>query len=73
MNQQATINHQARRRHEDNLAVVFMGVVLVFLVTHALRVFLSLHETWVIQTAIICHKAGMAMFPGWAEMLSAFR
>jgi hypothetical protein len=34
------MNHQARRRQEDNLAVVFMGIVLVFLVSkHLTKLF----------------------------------
>ena len=33
----ATATQQARRKQEDNLAVVFMGIVLVFLICHSPR------------------------------------
>ena len=33
----ATNTQQARRKQEDNLAIVFMGIVLVFLICHSPR------------------------------------
>ena len=38
INASTTIRHQARRRQEDNLAVVFMGIVGAFLLCHLLRI-----------------------------------
>ena len=70
---QTTINHQARRRQEDNLAVVFMGIVGVFLLCHFLRVFLNLHEMVVIRDAMACTKAGQQGFPVWALVMTSFR
>lgn len=69
---QVTINHQARRRHEDNLAVVFMGIVLVFLVTHSLRILLNLHEMIVIRDAMECSRAGQRSFPLWSIVTAVF-
>ena len=43
-----------RRKQEDNLAVVFMGIVLVFGVCHAPRLFLSLYEMIDIRRAMDC-------------------
>ena len=51
-----------RRKQEDNLAVVFMGIVLVFGVCHAPRLFLSIYEMTDIHRAMACqvsvHCAG---------------
>ena len=61
-----------RRRQEDNLAVIFMGIVLVFLVSHLPRIFLSLHEMFVIKDALECSKAGKKSFPLWALIVGYF-
>ena len=68
-----TANHQARRREEDNLAVVFMGIVGMFLACHALRIFLSLHEMTIIRDAMKCHNLERRGFPVWAEITTTFR
>ena len=68
-----TANHQARRREEDNLAVVFMGIVGMFLACHMLKIFLSLHEMLVIRDALKCNKARKRGFPAWAEITTTFR
>ena len=74
MSSQTTINHQARRRQEDNLAVVFMGIVGVFLMCHFLRVFLNLHEMIVISNALDCiYKRKTEGFPMWARIATSFR
>ena len=36
--------NERRRRFEDNLAAIFMGFVLVFLVCHFPRLLLNIHE-----------------------------
>jgi uncharacterized membrane protein YhfC len=68
-----TINHQARRRLEDNLAVVFMGIVGVFLFCHILRIALNLHEMMVIENAMECVKNHQEAFPKWAIITNFFR
>ncbi len=40
---------QARRKQEDNLAIVFMGIVLVFLICHSPRLVLSIYEAAVAE------------------------
>ena len=39
-----TANDAARRRVESNLAAIMMGYVLVFLICHAPRLLLNIHE-----------------------------
>lgn len=66
-------NHNVnRRRMEDNLAMIFMGIVLVFLVCHFPRIVLALHETMVIKDAMSCSKNGENLFPFWALIFSHF-
>ena len=51
---------------EDNLAVVFMGIVLVFLVCHTPRNLLSFVEMVTIREAIACASIGESQWPLWA-------
>ena len=66
-------NHQARRKEEDNLAVVFMGIVGMFLACHVLRIFLNLHEMAVIREAMACSAAGRRGWPVWSLITASFR
>ena len=66
-------NHQARRKEEDNLAVVFMGIVGMFLACHTLRIFLNLHEMVVIREAMECYRRRLRGFPVWSEITGTFR
>ena len=61
-----------RRQKEDNLAVIFMGIVIVFLVCHFPRIFLSLHEMLVIRNTMACSKVGYYSFPLWALVFAQF-
>ncbi len=67
------MNSLARRKMEDNLAMVFMGIVLAFLVCHFLRVFLNAHEMMVIEGAMACSAEGQRSFPKWAIITNFFR
>ena len=69
----ANANQQARRKQEDNLAVVFMGIVLTFLVCHAPRNLLSMIEMYLIRTAIECSKHNLEKFPIWAYIGAGVR
>ena len=64
---------QARRRQEDNLAVVFMGLVGVFFLCHILRVALNVHEMLVIDHAMRCFEAGKQGFPLWSLVVGKIR
>nr|XP_040571530.1 FMRFamide receptor-like isoform X2 [Lepeophtheirus salmonis] len=68
----SSANQQTRRKQEDNLAIVFMGIVLVFLVCHFPRLFLSMYECIVIREAFICQKKGLHSFPVWLLLTSGF-
>ncbi len=59
-----------RRKFEDNLAIIFMGIVLVFLVCHFPRILLSIHEMWIMEDILKCSKAGRKVFPLWALIFS---
>ncbi|XP_059098618.1 FMRFamide peptide receptor frpr-18-like [Tigriopus californicus] len=61
----ATATQQARRRQEDNLAIVFMGIVLVFLICHSPRLILSMHEMMIIHDAMKCQAQRLHPFHAW--------
>ena len=68
----AAMNSLARRKMEDNLALVFIGIVAVFLVCHMLRVGLNFHEMLVIDEAMACSQARQRSFPKWAIITNFF-
>eukprot|EP00093_Oithona_nana_P009090 09090.XXX_64533_60387_1 [CDS] Oithona nana genome sequencing. len=68
----ATATQQARRKQEDNLAVVFMGIVLIFLVCNFPRNMLSLFESLWIRRSMACQNNGMHGFPVWAIVTGSF-
>jgi len=61
---------QARRKQEDNLAVVFLGIVLVFLICHTPRNICNLAETYYIDNSIECQKMRQNGFPFWVLVLN---
>ena len=63
----ATATQQARRKQEDNLAVVFMGIVLIFLICHAPRNLISMVEMFLVRNAINCEQAGREAWPKWLD------
>jgi hypothetical protein len=63
-----TINER-RRRIEDNLAAIFMGFVLVFLVCHFPRLLLNIHELVTIREALECTDRGQQGFSLWSLVL----
>lgn len=67
------MNSLARRKMEDSLAMVFMGIVLAFLICHFLRVFLNAHEMMIIEEAMECSTANKRSFPKWAIITNFFR
>ena len=64
---------QARRKQEDNLAVVFLGIVLVFLICHTPRNICNLAETYYIDNSIECQKMRQNGFPFWVLVLNTIR
>lgn len=55
-----------RRILEDNLATIFLGMVLVFLLCHLLRICVDVHELMTLEHANECRKAGYKGFPAWS-------
>lgn len=60
-----TVN-ESRRKKEDNLAVIFMGFIMVFLMCHLPRLLLNIHELATIRQAMKCQEAGLQAFPLWS-------
>lgn len=59
-----TVN-ESRRKKEDNLAAIFMGFIVVFLVCHLPRLLLNIHELATIEHAMDCQNEGQKGFPLW--------
>ena len=55
-----------RRKAEDNLAIVFLGFAMVFLVCHTPRIAIDLHELLTLRDANACREAGVRGFPPWS-------
>ena len=73
LNSHFWITAQARRKQEDNLAVVFLGIVLVFLICHTPRNICNLAETFYIDNSIQCQKINQNGFPFWVMVLNTIR
>lgn len=58
--------NESRCKKEDNMAVIFMGFILVFLVCHLPRLLLNIHELATIRNAMKCMKADLNPFPLWS-------
>ena len=52
-----------RRNHEDHLAMVFLGFILVFLLCHLPRILLDIHELATREHYQVCRKFGFHDFP----------
>jgi len=60
--------NESRCKKEDNMAVIFMGFILVFLVCHLPRLLLNIHELATIRNAMKCMKAEKNPFPLWSQL-----
>ena len=58
-----------RRRAEDNLAIVFMGFILVFLCCHLLRIVIDCHELLTLEEANACRNSGVSGVPAWSSLV----
>ena len=52
------MSNAKRRKVEDRLALLFMGIVALFLVCHFPRILLNFYEMVVIEGAMECSKQG---------------
>lgn len=64
-----TDSRENRRKTEDNLAIIFMGFILVFLVCNLPRLLLNIHELITIRHAMKCQDAGHRAFPLWSLIM----
>ena len=61
-------NVKEKRRHQESeLANVLIGIVVVFILTHALRIFLSFYELSVVVKDVTQH-----CWPTWSRIAQAF-
>jgi hypothetical protein len=67
----STLSNVRRRRVEDRLAVLFMGIVAVYLVCHFPRVLLNFYEMLVIERAMACNRLGHPAFDLWAQLVAS--
>ena len=63
------VTNESRRKKEDNLAAIFMGFIVVFLVCHLPRLLLNIHELATIQHAMVCQENGKYPFPMWSHIV----
>ena len=61
-----------RRRMEDQMASIFMGYILVFLICHSPRLMLNIYELATIRQAVACSSAGSQPFPAWSLVVMCF-
>ncbi len=64
------MSNAKRRRVEDRMAILFMGIVFVNLVCHFPRILLNFYEMMVIEKAMACSEAGQRAFAVWAQVCS---
>jgi hypothetical protein len=62
------MSNARRRRTEDRMAVLFMGIVVVNLICHFPRILLNFYEMMVIEEAMACAAVGKRAFAVWAQV-----
>ena len=62
----------SRCNKETDLARVLFGIVITFILCHALRILLSFQEAIVIKNVMACTSAGKPIFPRWAVITNQF-
>ncbi|TRY77341.1 hypothetical protein TCAL_10524 [Tigriopus californicus] len=60
-----------RRRVEDRLAILFMGIVAVFFICNLPRIFLHMYETSVMEKALECSRLRQRSFPAWVWVMTS--
>lgn len=60
-----------RRRVEDRLAILFMGIVAVFFICNLPRIFLHMYETSVMEKARECSRLRQRSFPAWVWVMTS--
>ncbi len=57
-------------RYEDNLAIIFMGIVLFFLISHLPRILMGIHEVVVHAQTRACEEAGVPAWEPWVHVVT---
>ena len=65
-------DRESRNNQENELARVLMGIVILFVCCHALRIFFNFHESIMIKSIIWCNTKGKYPFPLWVSLGSLF-
>lgn len=61
-----------RCSQEKDLARVLIGIVIIFICCHVLRIFLNFYEMVVIKNAMRCYSPGKPIFARWFMILDQF-
>ena len=68
-NRGSTTSHISNfTNHETEMARVLIGIVIVFVFCHFLRLMINFYETMVFRNALACEMAGKNDFPLWGFM-----
>ena len=65
------MSNARRRRVEDRMALLFMGIVGFFLFCHFPRIVLNFYEMMVIEQAMQCFRDGHRSFAVWAQIMTS--
>lgn len=65
------MSNARRRRVEDRMAILFMGIVTFFLLCHFPRILLNFYEMLVIEQAMACSEMGKKAFAVWAQIMTS--
>ena len=68
-NQKRQKKKDMRRKNEDSLAVVFMIIIFIFLICHAPRIILDIHELMTIKQSEYCNDIGAYSYSAWSVAL----
>ena len=66
------VRSEVRRNQENDAAKVLIGIVVVFIICHTLRVTIDVYEMINIEKIISCHGLGRHGVHSWVMMLNEF-
>jgi len=66
-------NVSIRQRKERSLGLILISIVLVFLICHALKVYLAFYKIHILNKTVFCSEKGMIpQHPLWLHFLNSF-
>ena len=69
LSKKRSIPPDTRRKKEENFFGVLLMIIVTFLVCNALRIFLNMHEIFVIDQIQLCKCSELGGFPVWVLIL----